>query len=274
MHSDWNIGDYADLYRHTVPIFHYERGQPSLTGTGVFVAVDQHQFVITAAHVLESGFKRIAFGSLRAEGDFKTFGADNMPILTARAQSSGGDAQSVVYKDGLDLAIIKPTEEVLEELRAHYRPFDLRRSSDHPASGWAIVSGWPARKNTYDSKKRRCDFETCYHIQWPIAETEKVAQAGWNTDVYLALSGDKAQDFVTAQTGEHIHLPNLEGVSGAGMWVRSAPTAPWSLGGIVVEDHPSRRMLKVIKVEHVWTPIDLFANGLASQMFHTTYDQL
>jgi hypothetical protein len=104
----------------------------------------------------------------------------------------------------------------------------------------------------------------CYHIQWQIADTERVARAGWNTDVFLALAGDKAKDFVTAQTGEQVHLPNLEGVSGAGMWVRSASTAPWSLAGIVVEDHPSKRMLKVIKVEHVWTPLDRFCEQLAT----------
>ena len=262
MQTDWNIGDCADLYRYTVPIFNYDRGQPLLTGTGVFVEVDQNEFVITAAHVLESRFKKIAFGFLRAEGNFEVFGSDNMLILTARAQSGGGDARMAAYKDGLDLAVIKPTEEVLEHLRSHYRTFDLRQNADISLPQWGVVSGWPAKKNTYNQRKRRCDFQTCFHIQWPIAATEATAKAGWNTDVYLALSGDKAKDFVTVEGGKHIHLPNLDGVSGAGMWIRSAPATSWSLAGIVVEDHPLKRMLKVIKVKHVWTPIRLFCQRL------------
>jgi hypothetical protein len=262
MQTDWNIGDCADLYRYTLPIFDYDRGQPSLTGTGIFVLAEGHHFVITAAHVLESRFKKIAFGFLRAEGGFQIFGADNMLILTAHAQMGDGDSQAAVYKDGLDLAVIRPTEEVLEELLSHYRCFDLRQSTDDRLPGWAVVSGWPAKKNKYNRRKRRCDFQTSYHIQWPIAEQDKVAEAGWNTDVYLALSGDKVKDFATAQTGEHIHLPSLNGVSGAGMWVRTSPTAPWSLAGVVVEDHPSKRMLKVIKVKHVWTPVRLFCQRL------------
>lgn len=228
----------------------------------MFILALGHHFVITAAHVLESRFKKLAFGFLRPEGGFQIFGADNMVILTAKAQSGSGDARSAIYKDGLDLAIIEPTEEVLQELRSHYRCFDLAKSASDPLSGWAVVSGWPANKNKYNHRKRRCDFKTCYHIQWPIADEETTAKTGWNTDVYLALSGDKAKDFVTAETGAHVHLPSLEGVSGAGTWIRPASTAPWILAGIVVEDHSTKRLLKVIKAKHVWRPVTLFCERL------------
>jgi hypothetical protein len=228
----------------------------------VFISARGHPFVITAAHVLESRFKKLAFGFLRPEGGFQIFGADNMVILTARPQSGSGDARSAIYKDGLDLAVIEPTEEVLQELRAHYRCFDLQEAASETQAGWAVVSGWPASKNKYNHRKRRCDFKTCYHIQWPIVDEEATRKTGWNTDVYLGLSGDKAKDFVTAETGAHVHLPSLEGVSGAGTWIRQTSMASWTLAGIVVEDHPSKRMLKVVKVRHVWTPLRLFFEQL------------
>ena len=253
-----DISDLRQLYQHTVPIIDYDRVQPSVVGSGVFAVVNGSHFVLTAAHVFEPAFSKVAFGHLGTDG-FEVFGADNMPILTARAQSGAGDTQRAAYKDGLDLAVIEPTEEVLKRLQTHYRPFDLRQSLVS-SSTWGVVSGWPARKNIYDSKKRMCYFHTCYHIQCPIADLQKLHQTDWNTDVFMGLLADKAKDFVSAASGKRIHLPNLEGVSGAGLWTRSSfveelrPTS-WSLAGIVIEDHESKRMLKAIKIEHVWAPL-------------------
>jgi hypothetical protein len=250
--------DFRQLYHHTVPVINYDRTQPSVVGSGVFTVVDQSHFVLTAAHVFEPGFRRVAFGHLGTDG-FEVFGSDNMKILTAKDQNDTGDAQRAVYKDGLDLAVIEPTADVLERLQSYYRPFDLRHSLSSSLT-WGVVSGWPARKNIYDSRKQKCYFHTCYHIQCPIADLQRLRQVGWNPDVFIGLSGDKAKDFVSADSGQRIHLPNLEGVSGAGFWMRSSlvyeyEPPSWSLAGIVVEDHESKRMLKAVKIEHVWTPL-------------------
>jgi hypothetical protein len=253
-----DLGDLRQLYQHTVPIIDFDRAQPSVVGSGVFVVVDRFHFVLTAAHVFEPAFSKVAFGHLGTAG-FEVFGASDMPILTARAQSGAGDAQRAVYKDGLDLAVIEPNEDVLQRLQTYYRPFDLRQNLVS-SSTWGVVSGWPARKNIYDSKKRVCYFDTCYHIQCPIADLQKLNKTDWNTDVFIGLLADKAKDFISATSGQRIHLPNLEGISGAGVWTRSSlveephPTS-WSLAGIVVEDHESKRMLKAIKMEHVWAPL-------------------
>jgi hypothetical protein len=254
-----DLDDVSQVYHHTVPILNYDKAQPSLVGTGVFVAVDHQHLVITAAHVFESRFRKVAFGSLGAHG-FRIFGADDMKILAAKAQTGAGDSQRAVYKDGLDLAVIEPRDEVLEALQSHYQPFDLRRNQQSAAAEWGVVSGWPARKNKFNAKKRVCNFDTCYHIQCPIVETEKIRGAGWNPDIYVGLSANKGKDFVSATSGERVHLPKLEGLSGAGMWIRSreesAPTSPtWFLAGIAVEDHESKRMLKVIRIEHTWAPL-------------------
>lgn len=254
MRTEDQIGDCADIYRHTVPIFDYDRGEPLLQGSGIFVSVDELFFVITAAHVLETEFQKIAFGFLGASG-FEVFGARNMPILKAQAQAATSDSRELTYKDGLDFAVIAPTAEVLERLRSHFQAFDLRRGSYRPEVPWGVISGWPARKNVYDRRNRVCDFDTCYHIQCPIVAEAELRRVSWNPDLYIGLSADKAKDFASASTGNRIHLPNLEGMSGGGFWVKSQLPDEWSLAGIVVEDHPVKRMLKVIKVEHVWTPL-------------------
>ena len=255
--QDWEIGDCSDLFRHTVPIFDYDQKRPSLIGTGVLIALNQHRFVITAAHVLEPGIRNVAFGFL-GENGFEIFGADDMIILTARAQFGGGNPQLAVYKDDLDLTVIQLTREVMERLRANYRPYDLTHRQQTLVASWGVISGWPARKNTYNPKTRTCEFETCYHIQCPILGRERAAEVGWNSDIHLAVSADKKKDFVSLVSGGRVHLPNLEGMSGSGMWIRSSSDRSWLLTGVVVEDHPSKRMLKVIKIEHLWTPLRMW----------------
>jgi hypothetical protein len=250
-------GGVEQIFRHTVPIFNFDRRKPELAGTGVFIAVDHALLVITAADVFEPAFRHVAFGRLSDKG-LQVFGAVDMPILLAKDQTDAGDAQRAVYKDGLDIAVIQPTADVLEAFAGHYHPFDLR-SSLSCASTWAVVSGWPARKNVYNPRKRVGNFRTCYHIQCPVAEIETIRKVPWNTEVYIGLSADKAKDFVTATSGAPVHLPKLEGMSGSGVWMRStaeSPAADWSLCGILVEDHEAKRLLKVIKIEHVWAPLE------------------
>lgn len=174
----------ADLYFRTVPILNYDRGEPDIVGTGVFAAVDEKHFVLSAAHVFETGIGKVGFCFLNKQGKIEVFGSDRMKILAANPQSGAGNLNSVVYKDGLDLAVIEPTNEVLDALRTHYRAFDLRTSSYAPASRWGVVSGWPARKNIYHARKRVCDFDTCYHIQCPFVEADEVISAGWNADIH------------------------------------------------------------------------------------------
>jgi hypothetical protein len=254
-----DLGDLSQLYRHTVPIFDYDRARPDLIGSGVFLGVDQHFLVATAAHVLEPGYSKISFGFLEA-GRFEIFGNEYARILKAEAQSGTGDPQRAVYRDGLDFAVIEATGEVLGKLKAHYTPYDLRQSSNCPELPWGIVSGWPARKNTYNPKTRACNFNTCYHIQCPLADPKKVQEAGWDSDLYIGLSADKAKDFVEEASGTRIHLPKLEGVSGAGFWEQLSPDGPgqtvaWCLAGIIVEDDAPRRLLKAIRIEYLWAPL-------------------
>jgi hypothetical protein len=258
-HRHSNLGNIAELYHHTVPILNYDRAQPDLVGTGVFVGVDQYSLVATAAHVLEEAFRKIAFGFLTA-GQFEVFGDQNMRILKAEAQSGSGNIRRVVYKDGLDIAIIEPTAAVLEKLHSHYTPFNLRQNPDSPEANWGVVSGWPARKNAYDRKTRSCDFDSCYHIQCPFADERKLCAAGWNTDIYIGLSANKSKDFVSETSGKRIQLPKLEGMSGGGFWLPSPSDGScgdpdWRLAGIIVEDDEPRRMLKAIKIEHLWTAL-------------------
>jgi hypothetical protein len=184
------------------------------------------------------------------EDGFHVFGYDAMPMLTAKAQSGERDPKLATYKDDLDLALIQPSPKICDKLLVHYRPFSLEHVSSPSTPSWIIVSGWPARKNVYNQRRRRCDFKTCFHIQCPVLGSEAVLECGRNSDIHFAVSANKKKDFATLD-GSRVTLPDLDGISGAGAWQFSEGER--SLAGIVVEDHPSKHMLLVIKIAHVWT---------------------
>jgi hypothetical protein len=201
--ANFELGDCSQLYRHTIPIFDCDQNPALLRGTGVFIAVDEHRFVVSAAHVFEPPFESIGLGF--RDGSYFGLLAVQGRILLANDQAGGGNAQRTVYKDGLDFSIILPTPEVVERIESHYRSFDLRCSSYSPETTWAVVSGWPAKKNAFDRRKRQWKFHTCYHIQCPFEDVEKVQRAGWNTDIFFGLSADKEKDFdEAASAGESI----------------------------------------------------------------------
>lgn len=83
-------------YHHTVPLFRYNAPFPWLDGTGVFVAVDEHRFVFTAAHVVEENSTRIAFGYQIPESDkVELFGDDEIPVISADAIAYKGTRRAI-----------------------------------------------------------------------------------------------------------------------------------------------------------------------------------
>jgi hypothetical protein len=98
-------------YYHTVPLFDYSSKYPKLNGNGVFIAVDEHRFVVTAAHVVEASTEHVAFGYESYEGGQKSVeieGQQTMWICKAEAQTNPGEPQLATYKDQLDLAPARP----------------------------------------------------------------------------------------------------------------------------------------------------------------------
>jgi len=255
---------YRQIYKHTVPIINFDQSRPDQVGTGVFIELCEREFIITAAHVFESGFQKVGFGYLDHQG-FHVFGTIGLPILTARAQSGGGNAQTAVYKDDLDLAIIEPDPQTLEALHEHYCSYNFRNCSFDLRAKSGVVAGWPWRKNKYNAYKHQYEFHTCYHIQCPILNVKESRAAGFNPDIFIALSADKKKDFARP-SGERLHLPNLEGMSGGGFWVNSFDLEKgWGLAGILVEDDAPKRMLKVIRASHIWAPLRHFFGAGDSQ---------
>ena len=144
-------------YFHTVPLFDFSERFPVLKGSGIFIAVDEHRFVVTAAHVVEGSTENLAFGFADYENGKKFVGIERhekLPICKAKAQTNPGDPQLATYKDHLDLALIRLPSHFRQWLEERYTPFDLRKNKPRPAVGIIDVCGWPARKNRFNPVRR------------------------------------------------------------------------------------------------------------------------
>jgi Trypsin-like peptidase domain len=250
-------------YHHTVPLFDFTKASPELNGTGVFITVDDHRFVVTAAHVLEESADNIVFGAEKeVDGTMKVEISEHekLPVCKADAQTNKGNPQLATYKDHLDLALIDLPKRFREWLEARYTPFDLR--SNKPRDGVAVVSitGWPARKNVFNRKT--WEFEggyRCFHIQTQAVEKELVRTIKGDPEIHFALRMDKRNDFFSKQTRQHYELFKLRGMSGCGVWdldfssvAPDFPNNAYALAGIFVEDHKGHKLAKAIRAQFLW----------------------
>ena len=250
-------------YHHTIPLFRFDAPVPWLDGTGVFLAVDDHRLVVTAAHVVESSAKKIAFGyQVPGMMNVEMFGHDELPIITANALANGGTREAV-YKDGVDLAVIVLPQPFSDWLEERYTPFDLRTNKPRKGVGVVFICGWPESKNRYNHRLRRFgDDFGCRHIQTQAVLKEEVQSINGDPEVHFAVRMDKRRDFMDVQTHEPVpQLFDLSGVSGSGVWDMDIednalfPECARALAGIIVEDHPDKKLAKVIPVEHIWSPL-------------------
>jgi hypothetical protein len=250
-------------YHHTVPLFRFDAPVPWLDGTGVFLAVDEHRFIVTAAHVVEISAEKIAFGyQVPNEKIVQMFGHEKLPIITAKALEHAG-TNKATYKDGVDLAVIVLPKEFAEWLEERYIPFDLRTNKPRDGVGVVIICGWPESKNRFNRRLKRFDDDFgCRHIQSQAALKEEVASIDGNPAIHFAVRMDKRRDFIDANTRKAVpQLFNLTGISGSGVWDMDIednekfPECAKALAGIIVEDHPDKKLAKVIRVEHIWSPI-------------------
>jgi hypothetical protein len=254
-------------HKSTVPIFNGDQNVPDLIASGIYVVVDEIKLIITAAHMFEQTHFRLGFG-FPGETFFTYFADDldniknpdkvvGMLVLCAAQHTEGPEE----YKDGLDIAIIEPTPAIVAALEKFYTPYDLRKNAPPEKPEISLVCGWPCRKNAYDPKKRAANFENWLPIPCDILEREEVRKIGGIPDVHMALRLDKRKGYTSRETGHPIQLPNLHGMSGCGVWFttledsESDPIGVQALAGMIIEDHTDKKMAKVVRVEHLWTPI-------------------
>jgi len=250
-------------YQHTIPLFRYGARFPHLEGTGVFIAVDKHRFVFTAAHVVEPSSHNFAFGYPNpATRQVEMFGHSHIPMISAAAQAGAGTKRAI-YKDALDLAVLVLQPEFSQWLESRYIPYDLRKNRPRSAAAVVSICGWPESKNRVNETKSRFDDDFgCRHIQTQAVLKAETRLIGGDPEIHFAVRMDKRRDFIYQESGAPVpQLFSLSGMSGCGVWdldmgaSERFPACATALAGILVEDCSSKNLAKVIRARHLWSPL-------------------
>ena len=237
---------------HTISIHQCERPSPDFVGSGVLLRIEGKDYIATAAHVIAELPNEVGIAVVKD----MIKGCKAQPSRIFAAKQSDGH-----YKEGLDLALLCVTGNYRQFINEEGMSFfDLDANNPPPVTDVCIVSGFPAKKNYYDVRKKRY-AETCgsYHIQSFMDDPERVRAIGGDPEFHFALKMNKRGDFCDGITNKPIpELFDLHGMSGGGVWHMDRgsgegfPACATALAGIIVEDWDIKRdrqgMAKVVKI--------------------------
>jgi hypothetical protein len=211
-------------------------------------------------HVLEARFKKIGL-VVPIENGWEVVGHANLPVMGARAIANSGDPQNAQYRAGLDLAVIRLRLPLAAELSKYYTFYDLRQNTPPKKPEWVTFSGFPASENTF-SEETEAYFRGCFRVQCPLAYDWEVRKIGGIKDIHLAIRLNKRKKLIDHETENPVTMPDdIGGMSGSGVWAfhemnnHLYPKCHTSLVGIAVEECSTRKLIKVIRIEHVWEPL-------------------
>lgn len=260
-----------DPRQHTIPIYDYNpiandsaAASAEIKGSGILVEFHGREFVITAAHVLEELINWIGFGR-RMGTKWAIVGAGNMPVVKPKALRYSGDAQRAIYPERVDLAIITPTEPMLEFLHEQYRPYSIEHEFPEFSVEYIVACGWPGAYNEFDFLYD-C-FKSCSPLVFncPVAD-EKVPLVNGDFGIHFASAFDSDIDF-RMPDGSLASFPKLPGMSGGGAWAMEEasldffPRCAICLAGVVVEYHVQQGILLMIHIKHIASLLKIAAKG-------------
>jgi hypothetical protein len=197
------------LTKLVVPIYENDRrGRPSLHGSGFFVRHNDHHFLVSAAHVLES---------LRRTELFYYSGVRTLRTLSGRLLTNPwtGDRDNdpidvgVLHLSGRGLPPYPEVEKFPMDI-SYLRPGYRRAGRMH-----AIV-GFPASKSSVNPAAREVEVSAFLYRSSSIPEDEYVSHgcnAREHVCMHLDLKGAVDED------GKHRHFPKPQGMSGAPVFV-------------------------------------------------------
>ncbi len=156
--------------------------------------------------------------------------------------------------------------------------FDLDKNAPPAITGECFISGFPAKKNYYD-RRRKIYAETCgcQHIQSFMENPQKVKAIGGDPEFHFALEMKKRVDFWDGLTNKKIpELFDLHGMSGGGAWHMTKgqdaeiPKCATGIAGILIHDRDTKKDRKglamVVKIEAIRNLIN-FASSQPETLF-------
>jgi len=175
-------------------------------GTGVFIQIQEHYFLVSAAHVLDR------------HGEFFIFLSQEYEII-----KPGGDTYINRSEDRdmdtLDIAALRLDDDCLPHILRSYKFLqaeDLAINHMFHSEEFYTFLGYPATRAKTLYKTDIFDITTFFHFTAPIG-TKYYAAFGRNPYVNVLASYNKKQAF-DSNKGTYGTGPDLYGISGCGLW--------------------------------------------------------
>ena len=197
------------LTAFSVPLYVDDNGRPSLCGTGFFVTVDAHCFLVSAAHVLDDAMARgmYFYSSPRQErhldGQLIRFSTPNnrlsdvVDIGVVKLGEVGRPPFPDVQKFAMDVSYLTP----------HRLP---RTGREY------VIIGFPATKNRFRVVQKDVLAAPYAYRTQSLPEID-YHKHGVAPESHVLLPLDLRNGFVS--NGRPIHFPKPQGMSGAPMVV-------------------------------------------------------
>jgi hypothetical protein len=175
-------------------------------GTGVFIQIQNHYFLVSAAHVMDK------------HGEFFIFLSQEKEIIYP-----GGDTYinrtENREKDELDIAVLRLDDDCLPHIKRTYsfvQAEDL--AINHIFQPWEYYSflGFPASKAKVKYKTDIFGITMLFHFTAPIG-AEYYKEFGRNPYVNVVATYNKKQVY-DGRKGTYGTGPDLYGISGCGLW--------------------------------------------------------
>lgn len=188
-------------------------------GTGVFIQIQEHYFLVSAAHVMDK------------HGEFFIFLSQEKEII-----KPGGDTYinrtEKREKDELDIAVLRLDDDCLPHIKRSYSFLQAEDLAiNHIFQPWEYYTflGYPASRAKVKYKTDIFDITTLFHFTAPI-EAEYYAEFGRNPYVNVVSSYNKKLVY-DGRKGTYGTGPDLYGISGCGLWF----TDPSDLAGGIIK---------------------------------------
>jgi len=198
------------LLKHISPIYRVDAaGNPEQFGTGVFLNVGDHYFLVTAAHVLDDNDDSTLYIPGNKSGDLVI-----LEGASFKSVADGGDRND----DRTDVGVVVLKSDLVDEIgRDSFLPVSMTDVDDIGKHGDIYIAmGYPAKKNEKVNlaKKTFKRRPACYTAN--ILPDAKLAEIGVHRGSHLLLGFKKRHSRDT--TGRDITAPDPYGMSGGPLW--------------------------------------------------------
>ncbi|UUW08681.1 hypothetical protein NLG42_21570 [Flavobacterium plurextorum] len=175
-------------------------------GTGVFIQIHEHYFLVSAAHVLDK------------HGEFFIFLSKEYEIIKPGGDTYINRAEDR-DKDAIDIAVLRLDDDCLPHILRSYKFLqaeDLAINHIFQSEEFYTFLGYPATRAKALYKTDVFDITTFFHFTAPIGK-EYYAAFGRNPYVNIVASYNKKHAYDSSR-GTYGTGPDLYGISGCGLW--------------------------------------------------------